>query len=123
MIDDDDFGFLRSTPHAGDEARIEVRTLLAQAGFGTSVDVAPERERLGKIRELGAIAGFTLSRPVTDLVEVIDFIETIEHRRRLGARETIQAKIVAAAFHVSGRERFGQDALEKRNIFLHQLLL
>src|ERR1043165_1261856 len=123
MINDDDVCFLRAISHARDEARIEVRTFLPETGFRASVDVTPERERLRKVRELGPIAGFTISRPVTDLVEVIDLVEAFEYRRRLGARETIQAEVVAAALHVSGRERFREDALEKGNVFLHQLLL
>ena len=39
------------------------------------------------------------------------------------AREPVQTKIIVTAFHVGRRERLGQDALEKRNVFLHQLFL
>ena len=81
VIDDDDVGFLRAVSHASDKTGIEVSTLLTQTRFGASIDVTPERQRFGKIREFGAIAGLTFSRPVTDLVEVVDFIETFEHWR------------------------------------------
>src|ERR1051325_732786 len=123
VIDDDDVGFLRATAHARDEAGIVVRTLLSETRLRTRVDVSPERERLREIRQLGAIAGLAFTRPVTDLFEVIDFIESFEHGRRLSACESVEAKIVAATLHVGRGKWFGQDALEKRNVLLHQLFL
>src|ERR1043165_2850730 len=99
MIDDDDVGLLRAIAHARDEAWIEVGALLAKAGFRARIDVSPEGERLRKVRQFRAIASLTFSRPVTDLFEVVDFIEAFEHRRRLRAREPVEAKIIAATFH------------------------
>ena len=64
MIDDDDVGFLRAVAHSRDEARIEVGTLLAQTSFGARIDVTPERKRLGQVRQFGAIAGLSFSRPM-----------------------------------------------------------
>src|SRR5687767_11435115 len=115
MIDDDDVGFLSAISHAGNEAGIEVGALLAETRFGTGVDVAPERERFGEVCEFGAIAGVAFSRPVGDFLEIIDLVETLEHGRRLRTRETIEAEVVAAAFHVSRSKAFRQDALEERD--------
>ncbi len=44
MIDDDDVCLLRAITHARDEAGVEVRALLAQAGLGARIDVTPEGE-------------------------------------------------------------------------------
>jgi hypothetical protein len=57
------------------------------------------------------------------LLEIIDLVESFQHRRRLRAVEAIETNVIAAAFHVRGRETFRQNALEKRNVFLHQLFL
>src|SRR5688500_9618669 len=100
MIDDDDIGFLCAIAHACDEAWIEVGALLAETGFRSRIDVSPERERLRQVCKFGAIAGLAFSRPVTDLFEVINFIKAFEHGRRLRAREPVEAKIIAATFHV-----------------------
>src|ERR1043165_8910753 len=123
MIDDDDVGVLRTIAHARDETRIEVGTLLTETRIRTRVDMAPERERLRQVRELRAIAKLGLLGPVTNVVEVIDVFQPVEYGRGLRAREPVEAKVVVPALHVSGFEGFGQDALEKRNVFLHQLLL
>src|SRR4051794_8228447 len=37
--------------------------------------------------------------------------------------KSLQAEIIAAALHISRRELFGKNALEKWNVFLHQLFL
>jgi hypothetical protein len=61
MIDNDDVGFLRTAAHAGDEALVVVRTLLAETGFGARIDVTPEGKRLRQIGKLSPIASFTFT--------------------------------------------------------------
>src|SRR5689334_9427562 len=123
MIDDDDVRFLRAIAHARDEACIVFGTLLTQTRFGARVDVTPERERLRQVRQFGAIADFRLARPLRDFFEVVDLVESFEHGRRLRTREAVETKIVAATLHVGRGERLRQDALEKWDVFLHQLFL
>ena len=123
MIHDDNVGLRGAVAHARDEAGIKVRTLLPRTGFRPRIDVAPERKILGQVRQLGAIAGLSSLRPVRYFFKVIHLIEAAEDRRVSRTMKPLQAKIVVAALHVGGSEFLGHDALEKRNVFLHQLFL
>ena len=57
------------------------------------------------------------------LIEVVNFIQAFEHRRTLRAPQAVKADVVVSSLHVSGFETFRQHALEKGNVFLHQLFL
>ena len=60
---------------------------------------------------------------MTHLIEVINFIEAFEHRRTFRAPQPMKADVVVSSLHVSGFETLRQHALEKGNVFLHQLFL
>src|SRR4029453_8717632 len=66
MIYHNDIRLLSAVSHAGDEARVKLRTLLAQATLGACVDVTPERERLWQTRKLSAITNLCFARPLND---------------------------------------------------------
>ena len=85
MVDNYDVGIQRALAHARDEASIVVGALLAQTSFRTRIDVAPERKRLRKIRQLRTIAGDRCFGPVNHLVEVINFFESFEYGRTFRA--------------------------------------
>ena len=78
---------------------------------------------LRKICQLRAVARWGFSRPVGHVFEVVNFIKPIENRRALRPIESLQADVVIASFHVGGGELLRHHALEKGNVFLHQLFL
>src|SRR5687768_5533736 len=57
------------------------------------------------------------------LIEVVNLIKTFQDRRTLRATQATKADVVVSSFHVSGFETFRQHALEKGDVFLHQLFL
>src|SRR5436853_7314688 len=80
MIYHDDVRIDRPLTHTRRKARLEVRTLLAQASIRTGVDMPPERKILRKIRQLCTIARIRLSNPTKNCIKVIDWTETVEPR-------------------------------------------
>src|SRR5687767_10194800 len=57
------------------------------------------------------------------LIKVLYLIKAFQDRRTLRAPQATEADVVVSSLHVSGFETFRQHALEKRNVFLHQLFL
>src|SRR6266404_7639023 len=123
MIYDDDVCFHRFATHARYEARVEVRALLAKTGLGSRVDLTPKGKLFGQVCKLRAIAGLGLAGPLADLIEVIDFIEALQHRGAGGFFQSIKAYIIRAPFHASDSQLARSDLLKKGNIFLVKLLL
>src|SRR5215470_4577066 len=123
VINNHDVALFGAFAHARDEAGIEVGTLLAQTTFRTSINMTPEGDRFRNVGELCAVTGRRNARPVANLFEIVDLVHSVQDWGRLSSCQSIQTEIVDSAFHVSGGERFGQNALEKRNVFHHQLFL
>src|SRR6185436_17994458 len=72
MIYDNDIRLLSAIPHTGDEARVKLGTLLAQATLRACVDVTPERERLWQTSKLSAITDLCFARPLANFIEIVD---------------------------------------------------
>jgi len=53
VVDDDEVALQGFATHLGDEAVIEVRACLAEAGFAACVELGPEERVLGQIGQLG----------------------------------------------------------------------
>ena len=56
----------RALAHLRHEAFVVARTLGPQTGVGRGRDVVPERDVLGQLRQLGAVARFRAARPVAN---------------------------------------------------------
>ena len=107
--------------HPRDEAVVVARTLGSETRFGGRRHLAPEREVLGQIFELGTIAGFRALRPVAD-----DRQEDVVSRRAGPAGELIelvQAQIVRAALHARSGEGNAQRFTQSGNVLEENLLL
>ena len=122
MIDDDDVAFLRPLMHGGDEAALELRTLLAGAQLAARVDLGPGGARFGQRLDLGAIAGLGGLLPLADDAEVGDFFQAVEDRLLLRIVDFLAAGVVAASLHVAGAQR-PQVLFQERNVFEEKLLL
>src|SRR6188474_350264 len=112
MIYDNDIRLLSAIPHAGNEARVKLGTLLAQATLRACVDVTPERKPLRQTRKLSSITNLCIPGPLTDFIEIVDFLQTFEYWRSFRTTKPIQTEIVVAPFHVGCAEGFRQNALE-----------
>ena len=120
MIRSASFGALM---HRGDEALIEFRAFLAGASVAARVEAHPEIGIVGEKCELGAIAGFGQLRPIADLAERVDFFEAFEHRLVGHLMRFDAAEKIRAALHHRDFEFRREMLLQKRNVFLIQLLL
>ena len=127
MIHDHDVAFRRLAPHRGDEAAVKLAALLPATTVGTGVQLVPERARLRHGRQFGAVPGRRKFFPAQDFGEMIDLFQSAQHGIRREVVELPAAQIIAASLHVAdvqlalaiGKKRL----LEKRNIFVKELLL
>ena len=101
MVDDDDVAFECAPPHLGDEAAVELLAIGADAAIGTRVELGPQVAGLGQLGQLGTVAGLGRLLPVADDAELVDFLETVQHRLRRQVVKLFAAEIIAAPFHVT----------------------
>src|SRR5262245_24108384 len=128
MVHNDDVGFLRAASHPREEARLVDGALLAEAGVVPRVDLLPDRPRLREIRELRAIAGLRLFRPLPDTGEPLRLrldvgAEAGEVPLGRDLLETVEAQIVLATLHERGADRSVEDGREQRDVALEELIL
>src|SRR6266513_986292 len=116
MVHNHKVSLLRSIAHACDETGIEIGAFLSQTAFGARINVTPEREMFGKRCEFGSVASFAHPGPMGNLIEIINFIETFQHRRTFGPTQTIETDVVISPLHVSRSELLRQHALQKGNV-------
>jgi hypothetical protein len=124
VIHDDDIRFRCLASRLEDETRAEVRTAKARAQISFGGDLVPQfrARRGGKIgdRTVGRVL-----RPPGDRVELVLRVG-LEERRRAIARllEPEQADVIAPPFQQrKAHLLIPEDALEKGQIFRHELLL
>ena len=91
--------------HGGDEAALELRTLLSGAQLAARVDLGPGGASFGERLNLGAVAGFGGLLPLADDAEVGDFFQAVEDGLFFGVVNFLAAGVVAAALHVAGAQR------------------
>ena len=121
VVDDDDVGFGGALAHAGDETVVVARTLGAQARVGGRRDLVPERQILGQIAQLRAIADLGPGGPLADdrQKHIVD--------RRTGAVveliELVQAHVVRATLHARGGEGNAEGVAQRRDVLEVDLLL
>ena len=85
MVDDDHVGRGRALAHPGHEALVVARAFSAEAGFGGRRHLVPERQILGQILELGAVAGLGPRGPLPDDRQK-DVVGRADRRRRSADR-------------------------------------
>src|SRR6266446_5973307 len=123
MIYDDQIRFLGALLHGGDEALLKLRTFLSRAGISPRVDSRPKLRIVGQKRKLGAIAGFRQLGPILNLTERIHLLNALKNRlvgnlMQLGATQEIRAPLHDCYFQLGCKV-----LLQKRNVFLIELLL
>ncbi len=123
MVDDDDVSSVGTVAHACDEARLELGAFLADADVAAGVDAVPEREVLWHVDELAAVAGVGFAHPGSDVAKMIKLIKAVKDRLAFGFVDAVEAGVVAATFHIGGREFARQDLLQERDVLFHQLFL
>jgi hypothetical protein len=119
VVDDHHVGFGGALAHAGDEALAELGTFAAKAGVGGGGDLVPERQVLGQVAELGAVAGLGPCLPLFD------------HRQqeRIGGGagavlvEPVQAQVIRPALHQRRSELHAERVLQRRQVLEEDLLL
>ena len=111
MVHDDEVRLGGALSHARDEAVGVARALGADAVFRCCGDLSPERQVLGQVCDLGAIAGLRPLRPFVDDGKknlrrgLAEQLERACFRALAERFEPVQAQVVAAALHVGGGER------------------
>ena len=121
MVDDHDVGRRGALAHPRDEAVVVARALGAEAGVRRGRDLVPERQILGQILELRAIAGIGPRRPLAD-----DRQEDVVDRRPDAVGQLIElvhAQVVRAALHVRRGERDPERVAQRGNVLEVDLLL
>jgi len=74
-------------------------------------------------KKFGAIAGLGFADPTRDFVKLIDLFQAGEHGHALGALDAMQTRVVVATLHDRRAKWFRQNVVQKRNVFVDQLLL
>ncbi len=105
VVDDDDVARLRALVHGGDEAALELRTLLSGAQLAARVDLGPGGAGFGQRLDFAAVAGFGGLLPFANDAEVGDFFQAVEDGLLFGVVNFLAAGVVAAALHVTGAQR------------------
>src|SRR5690349_22561187 len=127
MIDDDDVTLHRPPVHFGDETALPRAAFLAETGVGASVELVPERARFRQRRHLRPVARLRGFLPRYDRAIVFNFVEAAEHGLIRQIVELFTAEIISASFHVADAQlAFAirkERLLEKRNVFIEELLL
>ena len=122
MIDDDDVALGGAAAHLGDEAALELLAVGADAAVGAGVELGPEMAVLGHISQLRAVAGLGRLLPVADDAEVVDLLQSVQHRLGGEVVKLLAAKIIAASLHVADAQ-LAQVLLQEGNILEEELLL
>src|SRR6202034_4577018 len=103
MVDDDDVAFHRLAAHFRDEAALDLATLLPRAGIGAGIRFVPKQAGCGQFGEYRAIPSRSVLLPSRNSAVLLNLIETAEHRVNGHIVQSLEAKIVLAAFHVAKR--------------------
>ena len=127
VVDDDDVGLGGALPHPGHEALAVARTVAAQAGLGGGRDLVPQRQVLGQIGQLGAIAGLGLRHPALDDRQEDRVVGSEAPALHLLAAvvlgEPVQAQVVGPALHAGGGEGHAERLAQHRHVLGEDLLL
>ena len=123
VVDDDDVALMRALVHAGEEAALELRALLAGAHLAPRVHLGPRRGAFGQGPDLGAVAGFGGLLPLADDLEIGHFFETFEDRLLPGVVDLLAAGVVVPSLHVADGQVAAQVLLEERHVLVEELLL
>ncbi len=101
MVDDDDVAFGGATAHLGDEAAVVLRALLADATFGSRVELGPKLARFRQHAKFGAVAVLRFFLPVGNGAVLVDLVKTIQHGLVGELVQLFAAKIIVAPLHVA----------------------
>src|SRR6476659_6153115 len=101
MIDDDDVALQRPLMHRCEEASLELLALLPAAQVAPGIHLGPRRAVFRERFDFGTIAGDRRFLPLTDDLEVGDFLQSPEHGLSLGIVDFLAANKVRAPLHVA----------------------
>src|ERR1700737_2897483 len=104
MVDDDDVALGSAAAHLGNEAAVELLALGADAAIGAGIDLPPKLARLRQSGNFGTVAAPGGLLPLADDLELVDFVEPVQHRLIGEVVELFAAKIVGASFHVANAQ-------------------
>src|SRR5262249_17135193 len=123
MVHNDDVAFERALMHGGDEAALEIRTLLPGAEIAAGIDLSPGGPGFGQRFDVGAISEFRGFFPSADDLEIGQLFQAREHRLLFSIVDFLAARVIAAALHVADIQWPREMLLQERNIFEEELLL
>ena len=123
VVDDDDVALGGPLVHQGDEAALEIGTLLAGAQVAARVHFGPRGGVFGQGLDFRAVAEFGGLLPFADDFEIGHLFQAGEHGLFFGVVDFLPAGVVIAALHVADFQRPREMLLEKRDVFEKQLLL
>ena len=132
VVHDHDVRLGGALAHLGHEAVVVARALRPQTRLGLGRDLAPERQILRQIPQLGAVAGGGGGGPLGDdrqehrALRVVAAAAVEQRRRVLRLRhvvQPVQAQVVRAAFHQRRREAHAQRRGDRGEVLEVDLLL
>ena len=123
MVHDNQVGFLRPLVHSRHKARVERRAFLPRASVAPCVQASPQFRIIRQERQLRAIARLRQLGPILDLPKIIHFLDALKQRLVLHLVQLRNAQKIRPPLHQCGFQVRRKMFLQKRNIFLEQLLL
>ncbi len=122
VIDDDELGLHRLSPHGRDETRLGVGAGLAQADLGPRVELRPKPGVLRQALDLGPVAGLGVALPLQDGVELLDVVQAGKDRVVAQGIQLLLANVVGTTLHDAHLQR-AKQRLEEGDVFERELLL
>src|SRR6185312_16315885 len=104
MVHDDDVALHRPTVHLGDKALVPRAALLTQTGVSASIELMPERARLGQRRQLRAVAAGCVFFPRRNCAVLLDLIQSVQHWLSGQVVKFFSTQIIVATLHVTHAE-------------------
>ena len=123
VVHDDDPRGLGLAPDLRQEAAFVVLALGPRAGVAARVDLAPERDLVGKIFSFASVAGFGRSGPRAHRVVDARLLDRRQERLVIELAEAADAEVVVAALHHRCGNGDAELPRDERKVFLEDLIL
>ena len=115
--------YMRAPVHFGEKAALELLALLAGAKVAPRIQLLPRGAGFGQRLDLGAVARGGGLLPLADDLKIGDLFQAAEHRFAVGIIDLLPAGEIRTAFHITDLKGPVEMLLQKRNIFVEELLL